>query len=263
MIGKVALLAWSLTHFCVAWAQKSRPATELNTNKVYVGIEGMTFANFSTFSGSSYVDNGIRKPPLLTRSLGLCLRQNLSQRLALETGVSLIRLGYKATFTSNYRGGKRWRDKSSLTSAFSLLDIPVRINYFVGSKSTRLRKYISLGTRLLYNPNAGLPGAIGGKAGFVDAYTGDTFTLTDRRWQGPRLTPIAQAGIGIERDLGGRVIANLGIVYAKGFTNVARWDLEYTIWDISQGVDGVTFNNTIINKSTYIGLRLAFQVAVF
>jgi hypothetical protein len=247
----------------MARAQDSRPAPGLATNKVYVGIEAMPFANFSTFSGNGYVDNGIRKPPLLTRSFGVCLRQNLSPRLALETGVSLIRLGYKATFTSNYQGGKRWRDKSSLTSAFSLLDIPVRINYFLGSKSTRVRKYISLGTRLVYNPNAGLSGAIGGKAGFVDAYTGDTFTLTDRRWQGPRLAPTAQVGIGIEKDLGSRVIANLGIVYAKGFTNVARWDLEYTTWDISQGVDGVTFNNTITNKGTYIGLRLAVQVAVF
>jgi hypothetical protein len=263
MIGKAVLLAWCLTHCCVARAQVSRPVTALATNKVYVGIEGTSFANFSTFSGSGYVDNAMRKPPLLTRSFGLSLRQNLSQRLSLETGGSIIKLGYKATFTGNYRGGKRWRDKTSLTSAFSLLEIPVRINYFAGSKSTKFRKYISLGTHFLYNPNAGLKGAVGGKAGFIDAYTGDTFTLTERRWQGPRLTPIARAGIGVERDLGRRVIANLGIVYAKGFTNVAVWHLEYTTWDISQGVDGVTFNNTITNKSTYIGLHLAVQVAVF
>jgi hypothetical protein len=262
MIGKVALLAWSLTHFCVALAQISRPVAALVTNKVYVGIEGMTFANFSTFSGSGYVDNAMRKPPLLTGSFGLSLRQNLSQRLALETGVSLNRIGYRATFIGNYQGGKRWRSKSYMTSTFSLLGIPVMINYFVGSKSTKFRKYVSLGTYLLFNPNAGVKGGVGGRGGFVDAYTGDTFTLTERRQQGPRLTPIAQAGIGIERDLGRRVIANLGLVYTKGFTNVAVWNLEYTTWDISRGVDGVTFYNNITNKGTYIGLRLAIQLAV-
>ncbi len=261
MTGKVLLLAWSLAYCCVARAQTSRPA--LVTNKVYVGIEGMPLANFSTFSGSNYVDNGMRKPPLPTRSFGLSLRQNLSQRLSLETGGSIIRLGYKATFTGNYRGGKRWRDKATLTSAFSLLAIPVRINYFVGSKATKWRKYVSLGTNLLYNPNAGLPGAVGGRAGFVDAYTGDTFTLTESRWPGPLLIAIAQAGVGIERDLGKRVIANLGLVYAKGFTNVAVWEVQYTTWDVSRAVDGVTFNNTITNKSTYLGLRLALQVALF
>jgi hypothetical protein len=112
---------------------------------VYVGDRRNGLANFSTFSGSNYVDNGMRKPPLPTRSFGLSLRQNLSQRLSLETGGSIIRLGYKATFTGNYRGGKRWRDKATLTSAFSLLEIPVRINYFVGSKATKWRKYVSLG----------------------------------------------------------------------------------------------------------------------
>jgi hypothetical protein len=263
MTGKIVLLAWSLAYAGFAWAQTSRPAPALVTNKVYVGVEGTAFANFSTFSGSNYVDNGMRKPPLLTRSFGLSLRQNLSQRLSLETGGSIIRLGYKATFTGNYRGGRRWRDKATVTSAFSLLEIPLRINYFVGSKATKWRKYVSLGTSFLYNPNAGLTGAVGGKAGFVDAYTGDTFTLTERRWQGPRLTAIALAGIGIERDLGRRVIANLGLVYAKGFTNVAVWEVRYTTWDVSQAVDGVAFNNTITNKSTYLGLRLAFQVALF
>ena len=263
MIGKVMLLAWSLAYVGIARAQTSRLAPALVTNKLYVGIEGTAFVNFSTFSGSGYVDNGMRKPPLPTRSFGLSLRQNLSQRLSLETGVSIIRLGYKATFTGNYRGGKRWRDKAILTSAFSLLEIPVRINYFVGSKATKWRKYVSLGTSLLYNPYGGRAGAVGGRAGFVDAYTGDTFTLNERRWQGPRLTAIAQAGVGMERDLGKRVIINLGLVYAKGFTNVAVWDVRYTTWDVSQAVDGVTFNNTITNKSTYLGLRLALQVALF
>jgi hypothetical protein len=143
-----------------------------------------------------------------------------------------------------------------------MLAVPVRINYFIGAQSSRLRKYLSLGTNIIYNPNAGLKGFVGSRGSFVDSYTGSSFTFNDRRYPSPRLIPTALLGIGVEKDLGRRVIANLSVVYSKGFTRLAVWDTEYTTWDISRDVDRVTFNNTIVNRGTYVGLRLAFQLAL-
>lgn len=261
MLKKAVLLVVVLIGAGVARAQHNDWDSRHGVNKIYVGIEGTLLSNFSRFSGNGYVDNGLRKPPLVTGTLGLSFRQNVASRFSLETGASLIRLGYKTTFTSNYQGGKRWQNQWSSAASFSVFGFPIRINYHLDAKSKRFRKYVSLGTYLVYNPNFDLTANVASKGRFIDPYTGDTFTFTYERQPSPRFTLNALVGIGVERELGKRIIANLGIVYSKGFTNIGVWNTEYTTWDVGQDVDSITFNNTIVNKGSYLGLRLAFLLS--
>jgi hypothetical protein len=262
MLKVVLFFAICFLKLSISNAQSDENPSKLIPNKLYIGIGGIVLFNFSAFSGNSFIDNGLNKPPFLTRSFGVLLKQNLTKQLTIETGISTINIGYKSVFTSNYQGGRKWRANDVSTNYFGLLCIPVKINYFIPVKNTRLRKYISLGTGIYYNPNSDLTGRIMTKGAFTNSYTGDKFTFTDYRYPSPRLTPTLLVGIGLEKDIGKKGIVNLGIIYNQGFKNIAVWDTEYKTWDISENVDGILFRNMIVNKATYIGLQVSFLFAL-
>lgn len=229
----------------------------MRPNQIYIGAEGSGVLNFSAFADHRTVDQGFRKPPLPTISWGLALRQNLTSRLAFETGVSLVDFGYKSVHTFDYPGGKRWEAQSTGTNKFGRIQLPVRVLWLLPKKDSPWRKYLSLGANGFYNESWDLPGGVGTQGNiFYGPNPGDSFPFKDTRYPAPRLTVGLALGAGLERDLGSWGLLQVGAVYHLGFKPMAVWDLEYTTWDISRAVDAITYRNTIVNKGNFIGLRL-------
>lgn len=44
-----------------------------------------------------------------------------------------------------------------------------------------------------------------------------------------------------------------------GLTEAQRWQLDYTVWDISRTVDPVTYRNFVGAKMSYLGIRAAYR----
>jgi len=252
------LLLLILIFFTIrAFAQYEGNPRLIRPNQIYLGVEGSGLMNFSAFADNRTVDQGFRKPPLPTAAGGLAVRQNLTSRLALETGISVIDFGYKSVYTFDYPGSKRWEAQSTGTTKFGLIQIPVRIVYLLPKKDSFWRKYLSLGANGFYNEHWDLPWNVGGQAILTGPKPGETFPFSESRYPSTRLTVGLALGAGLERDLGSRGLLQVGVVYNHCFKPVAVWDLEYTTWNISQAVDGITYRNTIINKGSFVGLRLS------
>ena len=122
----------------ITYAQITNSTNLLSINKIYVGFAVTPLANFSHFSGNSYIDNSFRKPPFLTKAIGLSIRQNISKRIALKSGVSIINLGYRENITGNYQGGRRYQNTSSGTNSFGLVQIPTEIYYMINKKKSNI-----------------------------------------------------------------------------------------------------------------------------
>jgi len=256
-LRKTLLLLLLLFSSLWAYAQYDDKPRLIRPNQIYLGVEGSGLMNFSAFADNRTVDQGFRKPPLPTAAGGLAVRQNLTYRLALETGLSVIDLGYKSVYTFDYQGGKRWESQSTGTSKFGLIQIPVRIVYLLPKKESFWRKYLSLGANGFYNEYWDLPWNVGGQGSFTGPKPGETFPFSDSRYPSPRLTVGLALGAGLERELGSRGLLQVGVVYNHCFKPITVWNLEYTTWNISQTVDGITYRNTIVNKGSFVGLRFS------
>jgi hypothetical protein len=133
--------------------------------------------NFSYYADNRTVDHGFRKPPLPTKAGGLVLRQNLTYRFALETGISVIGFGYKSVYTSPYPGGKRWEAQSTSINGIGRIQVPVRVLWLLPKINKPWRKYLSLGANGYYNEYWDLKGNVGGEVVFLGLTLATVFRL--------------------------------------------------------------------------------------
>jgi hypothetical protein len=243
-----------------AFAQSEVEPRLARRNQIFIGVEGSGVLNFSAFADNRTVDQGFRKPALPTAAWGLILRQNVTYRIALEAGISLIEFGYKSVYTSQYPGSKRWEAQATSTNRIGLFQLPVRVQLLLPGKNSYWRKYLSLGANGFYNEYWDLTGNVGTQGSLGRANSGESFPIRDTRYPAPRFTVGLGLGIGLERELWQWGLLQVGAVYNLGFKPMAVWDLEYTTWDISRNLDGITYSNTIVNKGSYFGLRLGVLI---
>ncbi|MDB5261646.1 MAG: hypothetical protein JWQ14_927 [Adhaeribacter sp.] len=147
------------------------------------------------------MDQGFRKPPLPTKAGGLVLRQNLTYRLALETGFSLIEFGYKSVYTSQYSGGKRWEARGTGTNGIGRIQVPIRILWLLPQINKPWRKYLPLGANGFYNESWDLPGNVGAGGILGGTNANDSFPIRESRYPGPRFNVGLDLGMGLERNL--------------------------------------------------------------
>jgi hypothetical protein len=237
----------------------SKPPVAIN--KVYVGLQASLLVNFISFADDRFVDNRLRITPLFSRAIGFSFRQNILKRFSLQTGASAINIGYTAKFTSNYRGGSRYSHTSSGSNYFNMFQIPIEIIYLMRTQKESMRKYVSMGANLLFNPNSDAKGIVSTSGTYMDSFNGDLFKSTEYRYPSPRLTPTLQFGVGIEKDVSHWGLLSVGIIYNQGLKSIARWDLKYKTWDISEDIDAIAFENSLNNEGTYLGLKVGFKVS--
>ncbi len=163
---------------------------------------------------------GLKNIPLLTALVGFNIRQDISKKVFLETGL-LIKpydegIGFK--ISSGY----------TQTNAINAWFIPVRI----GSKIKSLKEKIHLVTVLgfTYGINSDYGFGNGGGAGFEKYAGGDSVRYTyASNYNFRKSFPLIQAGLGLEFRLFHTALLSLSSNYYAGLNKIIQQDITYKI----------------------------------
>lgn len=235
--------------------------------RIIIGVKYIPSMSFSSFADNQYVSHAWDLNTVIMTKWGLGsefpfiridnIRISKKIDMGFEVGSGLIGMGYRRTITGNYTGGKKWSNILTGSSSCSFRCYPINFYFFTKPSKNNYRKYLKIGGIIINNKDAfttiGITNFI-----YPDANSSlqDTISETSISIIKPFTKLTINLGIGIEKILWQRIFIDLGLVYNQGFSIIRTSDVEYTI-------DGITFNNRILNKGSYLGIELGLGINPF
>jgi hypothetical protein len=224
------------------------PIVTFGQNKTYFGIEAAVTGDFYKIN-----DNGgeIKKTPFTSGLWGINIKQEITNKLFLETG--LIR--------KYYSDGVNFKKISSTSTnnEFNAWFIPIRFGASINLKKNKIFIVPVIGYNFCINSNYGEVGGTGA-SGFVGESNGNKVTYSyTSNYNLVKTFSLLQTGIGIEFKLFKTASLSFYSNYYFGFKKINVLDIKYSINNSNtQSAEAISKSNM-----TSFGVQVKYPISNF
>jgi hypothetical protein len=212
--------------------------------------------NNTTFSGGDIIaDARFNRNDHSTGLIGMHWRYALKERWFLQAGVQLSSIGFSYGMSTHYSLNFPSVRQNTTETSFLISQVPVmlfhkfkpncRNYYWIAGLGAQLTNTTAGSSSSGYSsvPETSLP--------FIAANT-----ATENSISLPRTAVGLHAQFGIERKLKSGRILNVSLVFHKGFTTLAKSEVNYTF-------DGTSYMHRFENQGDYAGFTIGYFLKSF
>ncbi len=223
---------------------------------VQIGIRLTGLANFMHWQTSEWIDYRYQLRPFLAGGAGVVLREPMTNRSALEAGISVSQLGMAESVGRNYRPNQRRTSRSR--SKYTMYVMPIHFLYPFNRRASTLNPYLMLGTNLFYTNTDDTNRFAVVTSTIVDIHTNDTTQITHRQRSLRKFSPTVVIGTGWQKRWSNRSAMDIRLTGSIGIASHVQTFLTVTVRNQDRYYAPTSSTNELVNRGTYVGVDVCY-----